>query len=91
MSSSGVPSPCSSPRIRMSVPPSTRTTASNPPRWLLVHGYHDIQLPVAQMLRMANACQDAGVRILDAGHELPVEKPAELTATLDRFLTGCRV
>lgn len=58
---------------------------------LLVHGYHDIQLPVAQMLRMAKACPDAEVRILDAGHELPVEKPAELTATLDRFLTGTRV
>ncbi|HSX96767.1 MAG TPA: alpha/beta fold hydrolase [Streptomyces sp.] len=57
---------------------------------LLVHGYHDIQLPVSQMLRMAKACQDAEVRILDAGHELPVEKPAELTATLDRFLTGAR-
>ncbi|WP_216587438.1 alpha/beta fold hydrolase [Streptomyces brasiliscabiei] len=57
---------------------------------LLVHGYHDIQLPVSQMLRMAKACQDAEVRILDAGHELPVEKPAELTATLDRFLTGVR-
>jgi len=57
---------------------------------LLVHGYHDIQLPVSQMLRMATACQDAEVRILDAGHELPVEKPAELTATLDRFLTGSR-
>ncbi|MDX3521919.1 alpha/beta fold hydrolase [Streptomyces scabiei] len=57
---------------------------------LLVHGYHDIQLPVSQMLRMATACQDAEVRILDAGHELPVEKPAELTATLDRFLTGAR-
>ncbi|MDX2602285.1 alpha/beta fold hydrolase [Streptomyces caniscabiei] len=58
---------------------------------LLVHGYYDIQLPVAQMLRMAKAYQDAEVRILDAGHELPVEKPAELTATLDRFLTGSRV
>ncbi|WP_326573959.1 alpha/beta hydrolase [Streptomyces sp. NBC_00487] len=57
---------------------------------LLVHGYHDIQLPVSQMLRMAKAYQDAEVRILDAGHELPVEKPAELTATLDRFLTGAR-
>jgi pimeloyl-ACP methyl ester carboxylesterase len=57
---------------------------------LLVHGYYDIQLPVSQMLRMAKACQDAEVRILDAGHELPVEKPAELTATLDRFLTGAR-
>ncbi|WP_030612014.1 alpha/beta fold hydrolase [Streptomyces fulvoviolaceus] len=54
---------------------------------LLVHGYHDIQLPVAQMLRMARAYPDAVVRIIDAGHELPVEKPVELTSALDRFLT----
>jgi 3-oxoadipate enol-lactonase len=54
---------------------------------LLVHGYHDIQLPVAQMLRMAKAYPDALVRIVDAGHELPVEKPAELTAALDWFVT----
>ncbi|MGW7368070.1 alpha/beta fold hydrolase [Streptomyces sp. NPDC054841] len=55
---------------------------------LLVHGYHDIQLPVSQMLRMAKAYPDAVVRIVDAGHELPVEKPAELTAALDWFVTG---
>ncbi|WP_405884827.1 alpha/beta hydrolase [Streptomyces sp. NBC_01384] len=55
---------------------------------LLVHGYHDIQLPVSQMLRMAKAYPDAVVRIVDAGHELPVEKPAELTSALDRFVTG---
>lgn len=54
---------------------------------LMVHGYHDIQLPVAQMLRMAKAYPDAVIRIIDAGHELPVEKPAELTTALDRFLT----
>ncbi|MEU2778021.1 alpha/beta fold hydrolase [Streptomyces sp. NPDC007162] len=54
---------------------------------LMVHGYHDIQLPVGQMLRMAKAYPDAEVRIIDAGHELPVERPAELTAALDRFLT----
>ena len=53
---------------------------------LLIHGYHDIQLPVQQMLRMAKAYPDAEVRIIDAGHELPVEKPAELTAALERFL-----
>ncbi|MEV5799504.1 alpha/beta fold hydrolase [Streptomyces collinus] len=53
---------------------------------LMVHGYHDVQLPVRQMLRMAKAYPDAEVRIIDAGHELPVEKPAELTAALDRFL-----
>ena len=55
---------------------------------LMVHGYHDIQLPVHQMLRMAKAYPDAVVRIIDAGHELPVEKPAELTSALDRFLTA---
>ncbi|ARP73581.1 alpha/beta hydrolase [Streptomyces pluripotens] len=54
---------------------------------LMVHGYHDVQLPVRQMLRMAKAYPDAVVRILDAGHELPVEKPAELTAALDWFVT----
>jgi len=37
---------------------------------------------------MAKAYPDAVVRIVDAGHELPVEKPAELTSTLDWFLTG---
>ncbi|MFE1860376.1 alpha/beta fold hydrolase [Streptomyces anandii] len=55
---------------------------------LLVHGYHDIQLPVRQMLRIAKACPDAEVRVIDAGHEIPLEKPAELTAALDRFLTA---
>ncbi|MGW5639675.1 alpha/beta fold hydrolase [Streptomyces sp. NPDC003832] len=55
---------------------------------LLVHGYHDIQLPVTQMLRMAKACPGALVRIIDAGHELPVEKPEELTEAIDSFVTG---
>ncbi|WP_367325384.1 alpha/beta fold hydrolase [Streptomyces sp. HUAS ZL42] len=55
---------------------------------LMVHGYHDIQLPVKQMLRMAKAYPDATVRIIDAGHELPVEKPAELTAAIDAFVTS---
>ncbi|MEV5528543.1 alpha/beta fold hydrolase [Streptomyces prunicolor] len=54
---------------------------------LIVHGYHDIQLPLSQMLRMANAYPDAVVRIIDAGHELPVEKPAELTAVIGQFVT----
>ncbi|MFD8390779.1 alpha/beta fold hydrolase [Streptomyces sp. NPDC059680] len=55
---------------------------------LMVHGYHDVQLPVRQMLRMAKAYPDAVVRILDAGHELPLEKPAELTEALDSFLAA---
>ncbi|MFI1000298.1 alpha/beta fold hydrolase [Streptomyces galbus] len=54
---------------------------------LMVHGYHDVQLPVGQMLELAAAYPDATVRVLDAGHELPVEKPAELTAVLDAFVT----
>jgi pimeloyl-ACP methyl ester carboxylesterase len=54
---------------------------------LMIHGYHDIQLPVRQMLRMAKAYPDAEVRIIDAGHELPVEKPEELTRALDRFVS----
>lgn len=54
---------------------------------LIVHGYHDIQLPLSQMLRMADAYPDAIVRIIDAGHELPVEKPAELTAVIGQFVT----
>ena len=54
---------------------------------LIVHGYHDIQLPLSQMLRMANAYPDAVVRIVDAGHELPVEKPAQLTALLADFVS----
>ncbi|MFJ6084900.1 alpha/beta hydrolase [Streptomyces sp. NPDC092369] len=53
---------------------------------LIVHGFHDIQLPLQQMLRTAKGIPDALVRIIDAGHELPVEKPAELTAALDAFL-----
>ncbi|MCX4767470.1 alpha/beta hydrolase [Streptomyces sp. NBC_01275] len=55
---------------------------------LMIHGYYDIQLPVKQMLRMAKAYPDATVRILDAGHELPVEKPAELTAAIDAFVSA---
>ncbi|WOX14709.1 alpha/beta fold hydrolase [Streptomyces sp. N50] len=54
---------------------------------LIVHGYHDIQLPLSQMLRMANAYPDAAVRIVDAGHELPVEKPAQLTSLLADFVS----
>jgi FkbH-like protein len=50
------------------------------PAWVLR------QLPVSQMLRMAKAYPDAEVRIVDAGHELPVERPEELTSTIDRFL-----
>ncbi|MFF9134326.1 MULTISPECIES: alpha/beta fold hydrolase [unclassified Streptomyces] len=55
---------------------------------LIVHGTHDVQLPVAQMLRMATAYPDAVVRLIDAGHELPLEKPREVTRAIDRFLAA---
>lgn len=55
---------------------------------LLLHGYHDIQLPVSQMLRMAKDYPDAVVRIVDAGHELPVENPAAVSSAVDWFLTA---
>ncbi|WP_438947759.1 hypothetical protein [Streptomyces triticisoli] len=40
-------------------------------------------------VRPAKAHPDAEVRVIDADHELPLEKPAEPTAALDRFVTGC--
>jgi pimeloyl-ACP methyl ester carboxylesterase len=55
---------------------------------LLLHGYHDIQLPVSQMLRMARGYPDAVVRIVDAGHELPVENPAAVSSAVERFITA---
>ncbi|GGJ30243.1 alpha/beta fold hydrolase [Streptomyces brasiliensis] len=58
---------------------------------LIVHGYHDIQLPLRQMLRMAKAYPDAVVRVIDAGHELPVEKPEELTTAVERFVGSAAV
>ncbi len=53
---------------------------------LMVHGYHDVQLPVRQMLRLAKGYPDAEIRVLDAGHELPLERPADLTADLTAVL-----
>lgn len=53
---------------------------------LLVHGYYDIQFPPREALRLAARCRDAVVKILDTGHESPVEDPAALTAAIEGFL-----
>ncbi|MFI6348338.1 alpha/beta fold hydrolase [Streptomyces sp. NPDC050560] len=57
---------------------------------LMLHGRHDIQLPAAQMLGLAARYQDALVRIVDAGHELPVEAPDAVTVAIGDFLTRDR-
>lgn len=53
---------------------------------LLVHGYYDIQLPPNEALRLAARCRDAVVKILDTGHEAPIEDPAAVTAAIEEFL-----
>jgi 3-oxoadipate enol-lactonase len=55
---------------------------------LLVHGLYDVQLPPREALRLAARCRDAVVRILDTGHESPVEDPAAVTAAIEDFLRG---
>lgn len=53
---------------------------------LLLHGYYDIQFPPAEALRLAARLPDAAVKILDTGHESPVEDPAAVTAAIEAFL-----
>ncbi len=53
---------------------------------LLLHGLHDIQLPPREALRLAARCRDAVVKIVDTGHEAPVEDPAAVTAAIEDFL-----
>jgi pimeloyl-ACP methyl ester carboxylesterase len=53
---------------------------------LLLHGYHDIQFPPAEALRLAARLPDATVKIIDTGHECPVEDPAAVTGAIEAFL-----
>lgn len=53
---------------------------------LLLHGYHDIQFPPSEALRLAARLPDATVKIIDTGHESPVEDPAAVTAAIEGFL-----
>ena len=57
---------------------------------LLLHGYYDIQFPPSEALRLASRLPDAVVKIVDAGHELPVEDPQAVTAGIESFLTRVR-
>jgi 3-oxoadipate enol-lactonase len=53
---------------------------------LLVHGYHDIQFPTSQAVRLAARCPNALIKVLDTGHEAPVEDPEALTAAIESFV-----
>lgn len=53
---------------------------------LLVHGYHDVQFPPREAARLAARYRNAVVRVLDVGHEAPVEDPAAVTSAIADFL-----
>ncbi|MGL4370373.1 MAG: alpha/beta fold hydrolase [Spirochaetota bacterium] len=55
---------------------------------LIVHGLYDIQLPLHQAVRIAAAISDATMKIIDSGHELPLEQPEKLTAAMNDFLNS---
>ena len=57
-------------------------------RTLIVHGLHDIQLPLHQAVRIACAIPAATMKIIESGHELPLEQPEKLTAAMDDFLNS---
>jgi len=53
---------------------------------LIVHGLYDIQLPLHQAVRTGCAIPNAVMKIIDSGHELPLEEPKKLTAAMAEFL-----
>lgn len=53
---------------------------------LILHGRHDIQFPPAQAQRIAANCPNATVRLLDTGHECPVEDSQAVTDAIEAFL-----
>ena len=53
---------------------------------LIVHGYYDIQLPLHQATRIAMNIPNSIMKIIDSGHELPLEQPKLLTAAMNEFL-----
>ncbi len=53
---------------------------------LLLHGYYDIQFPPSEAARLAARLPDAVIKIIDAGHECPIEDPAAVTKAIESFL-----
>jgi pimeloyl-ACP methyl ester carboxylesterase len=57
---------------------------------LILHGFHDMQFPLQQALRMAVQVPDSFVKVLNTGHEAPAEDPQAVTEAVDCFLrTTC--
>src|SRR6185436_2297989 len=57
---------------------------------LILHGFHDVQFPLQQALRMAVRVPDSLVKVLDTGHEAPAEDPEAVTRAVECFLrTTC--
>lgn len=53
---------------------------------LIIHGLYDIQLPISQILRTATLIPNAKMKVIDSGHESPIEVPAQITSAIDEFL-----
>lgn len=53
---------------------------------LIIHGYHDIQLPLSEALKVALLMPNAVLSILDCGHESPLELSHEITKAIDQFI-----
>ncbi len=55
---------------------------------LILHGKYDIQFPEAQARRIAANCPSATVKIIDTGHESPVEDPQAVTAAIEELISA---
>ncbi|HOO72650.1 MAG TPA: alpha/beta hydrolase [Spirochaetota bacterium] len=53
---------------------------------LIIHGYYDIQFPLSQALKMALALPRATIKVVDSGHESPIEVPETITEAIRDFI-----
>ncbi|MGE5416188.1 MAG: alpha/beta fold hydrolase [Acidobacteriota bacterium] len=53
---------------------------------LVFHGYHDIQLTLDEGCKLAMLIPNATMKIVDSGHETPVEVPEQLTKAIAEFI-----
>ena len=48
----------------------------------IVHGRYDVQFPLCEGEKLARSIPGAVLKVLECGHESPLEKPDELTAAI---------
>ncbi|MCL5935258.1 MAG: alpha/beta hydrolase [Firmicutes bacterium] len=53
---------------------------------LIIHGLYDIQLPASEALKLALHIPGSVLKIIDCGHESPIENPAALSSAIDNFI-----